>query len=142
MPNIKDDSTVEVIARLFTGECKRNITKTLIKVGYSEKYADRQGYKLLGNIGVRAAIARIDAESVKKAKLSIAEVLSDLEWGIVKAREKEDLPALARLSELRGKYLAMFTDVHRDETQQPAPLSDADRAELKRLSGIQLKTGS
>ena len=111
MPSIKDQSTVELVARLFCGECKRNKTQTLEKAGYGVGYAAGRGHvPVFGNVRVMQAISRIDTKSVKKADLTIQHVLADLDWGIRKAREKQDLVAIARFSELRGRYLAMFTD--------------------------------
>ena len=50
------------------------------------------------------------AVSAKKAELTIQSVLENIAWGIRKAVEKDDLPALARLSELQGKYLSMWSE--------------------------------
>ncbi len=113
MPNVKDQSTVDAIAREFTSN-NRNKTQAMLVVGYGKGYSDtgRGQNSVFGNIRVKAAIAKIDAKSTKKAELTIATVLADLDWGIAQARRKSppDLQALARFSELRGKYLSMFSE--------------------------------
>ncbi len=68
MPCIKDKSTVEVIARIFTsnGRCKG---LTLSTAGYSDAYALEGGRgcdKVFSNVRVKEAIARIDAETKEK----------------------------------------------------------------------------
>ncbi len=74
MPSIKDQSTVDMIARVFCGEGKRNKTETLRFVGYSEGYADNGlGHgTVFGNIRVKAAIARIDAKQAEIGHRTIA----------------------------------------------------------------------
>ena len=46
MPSIKDQSTVRALAREFCSN-GRNATQALVTIGYSYKYADRQGHKVL-----------------------------------------------------------------------------------------------
>ncbi len=65
MPNIKDQSTVNAIAREFTSN-GRNAYKAMIVLGYSVNYADRRSAMVLGSVGVKAAIAEIDAKIAKK----------------------------------------------------------------------------
>ena len=65
MPSIKDESTVEAIARAFTAG-KRVKGEALRKVGYSRHYSEHAGLKLFGNVRVKAAIARIDGKAVAK----------------------------------------------------------------------------
>ena len=114
MPSIKDKSTVDAIARVFCGEGKRCKTETLKIVGYKPSYylGGRSDKAVWGNERVIKAIAEIDAEETAKSTLTIQTVLDDLDWGIAQAklRKPPDLSAIARLSELRGKYLSMFSE--------------------------------
>jgi len=71
---------------------------------------DQRATELVRNSKVIIEKNRIQAITAKKNDLTIKQVLSDLDWGINIAREKQDLSALARLSELRGKYLSMFSE--------------------------------
>lgn len=72
MPNIRDKSTVDAIARAFTGNCKRNKTRAMIEVGYDAVYADcgRGQKSVYGNIRVIEAIRAIDTKTQKKLDLS------------------------------------------------------------------------
>ena len=87
-----------------------NATQAAIRAGYSAKSANKIVGRLTVNAGIVAALAVRRAEIAKKSELTVRQVLDDLEYGIRIAREKQDLAAIARLSELRGRYLSMFTD--------------------------------
>ena len=67
MPSIKDQSTVEAIAREYTSN-GRNKTETLKAIGYSESYYNggRSAEVVWGNERVIAAIARIDEKTAVK----------------------------------------------------------------------------
>ncbi|KKM73897.1 hypothetical protein LCGC14_1405770 [marine sediment metagenome] len=61
MPSIKDQSTVEAIAREFTSN-GRNEEEAMLTVGYSKSYArSGLGHRIYADIRIKAAIARIDA---------------------------------------------------------------------------------
>jgi len=87
-----------------------NATQAAIRAGYSAKTANNIVGRLLVNAGISAALAVRRAEIAKKTELTVQQVLDDLDYGIKIARQKQDLAAIARLSELRGRYLSMFTD--------------------------------
>ena len=112
MPNIKDKTTVNAIARAYCSN-GRNKLEALKTIGYSKSYYSTRGIgKVYSNVRVIAAIKAIDAKSVKKATLTIQSVLDNLSWAINQAKTKNppDLAAIARLSELQGKYLSMFSE--------------------------------
>ena len=111
MPCIRDENLVEALANEYIKN-GMNKSKALIAVGYKEKYAHTLGLRLLEDIRVREAIARIKAKTTKDISLTVADVLADLEYGLNEAKNRKppDLQAIARFSELRGKTLAMFTD--------------------------------
>ena len=79
MPNIKDDSTVEAIAREFTSN-GRNKAKALETMGYSKGYANTQGIIVVySNVRVKEAIARIDDDSAEKLQWGRTENLQALQ---------------------------------------------------------------
>lgn len=131
MPCIKDESTVEAIARAFCGEGKRNKSQSMQTTGYTEAYANSGiGQKTVyGNIRVKAAIARIDAktraESVKSRKVR-QEFWSDAmdnapNWG-----------DRLRASELLGRSEADFTDnINTGANDKPIPLTDNQHTAAK-----------
>ena len=62
--------------KLFIAEymVDRNATQAAIRAGYAPKYADRQGYQLLGINGVKALIDDQLEKQIKKAELTAAKV--------------------------------------------------------------------
>ena len=111
----------------------------MLAVGYTKAYAKSYCGKMWDNKHLIEAIARIDAKSAKKSGLTIQMVLEDLAWGIEQAREKQDLPSLARLSELRGKYLSMWSDAGNNSIEQPRELSTERIKELEQYMGYPRK---
>lgn len=85
-----------------------NATRAAIRAGYSAKTAEQQGPRLLGNVGVAAAIAKAQAERAAKVELTQEFVIS----GLVKeaTREDDDSSHAARVSAygLLGKHMGMF----------------------------------
>jgi phage terminase small subunit len=55
-----------------------NATQAAIRAGYSEKTADVQGPRLLGNVGVAAAIAAAGKRVAAKADVTVGRVVAEL----------------------------------------------------------------
>ncbi len=72
MPNIKDDSTVEAIAREFCSN-GRNKAEAMLDVGYEPSYArgGRGQGMVYGNERVKAAIARIDSKTEARSEYDV-----------------------------------------------------------------------
>jgi hypothetical protein len=91
--------------------CK-NWYKAMIDAGYSEKYAQRNGWKLLDKDAIQARIAKKTARLAAKAEITASEVISGLrklaglDPGAVNVTNQEKIRAF----ELLGKRLALFTD--------------------------------
>lgn len=63
---------------------KWNLTQSMIDAGYSPVYADKQGYKLLGNVGFQAYIKELQDDAAKTAGISMVgllERLRDIAYG-------------------------------------------------------------
>ena len=109
IPNIKDQSTVDLIANLFCGACNRNKTQTLVKAGYTHGYADGLGQRrVFGNNRVRQAIAKIDS-SIKAVSIFTRKQRQEF-WTTVMTDPKANLADRLRSSELLGRSEADFTD--------------------------------
>lgn len=83
MPNIKDQSTVNAIARAFTSN-GRNKTQGMITVGYDKAYADSgKGQKsVYGNIRVIEAIKAIDDKMTETLDHDRQQAISQLNANI------------------------------------------------------------
>ena len=87
-----------------------NATQAAIRAGYSSKTADVQGPRLLGNAGVREAIAAGTAKIATKLELSAESVLTDIVRIATSAENVGDLSVALKGRELLGRYLKLFTD--------------------------------
>ncbi|KKN47312.1 hypothetical protein LCGC14_0664170 [marine sediment metagenome] len=141
------DERARAIARAYcsNGYDKTNGLRSVVKDDgtqyYSESYCISLGHKLYSNIRVKAEIDRIMADNRAENKLTVQQVLDDLDDGLQKAKTKQDLNAIARFCELRGKHLAMFTDRHIDVTDAIAPELSPEDQEKVRAALIRLVPG-
>ena len=95
-----------------------NATAAAKRAGYSPRTADRSGPRLLGNVGIQAALQDAIQARAKRAELDadvVVEALRDF-------LEMADAPVAARIraAELLGKHLGMFTE-RVSVTTTPAP---------------------
>lgn len=91
MPSIKDESTVEALARAFTSN-GRNRGKALRIIGYAEStcISGKALEDIYGHLRVKAAIARIDAKTEEKLDLSRAGQHAKLETAIQMALDAKN----------------------------------------------------
>ena len=85
-----------------------NITQSAIRAGYSENYADRQGYRLLGIVGMKEYIE-------EKNKELDAEKIADMQevkefWTSVVRNDENTLNERIKASELIAKTYGAFLD--------------------------------
>lgn len=66
-----------------------NATQAAIRAGYSATNADVTGPRLLGNVGVRAAVDELRAKQAEEAGLSVQWVLDGLKRNYERAMEAE-----------------------------------------------------
>jgi len=125
---------------------KKNVSYTfpqaLRDAGYSVRYVHSYASRIWENVGVQDKINGYKAKAAVKAELTVSQVLDDLDFGIKLARERGDLMAIARFSELRGKYLSMYSDgLNLNDTTQQKEINEAELLEAKRMAEIRLKQG-
>ncbi len=142
MPSRLTDERAIAIARHYceNGFDKTNALRSVRTAEggqyYKESYCATTGHKLYNNAKVKAEIARITADNAKETKLTVLQVLEDLDYGVTASKKKGDLNALARFSELRGKHLAMYTDKYADATDHKPPVLSAEELEKVRRANI------
>ncbi len=153
MPSIKDESTVEAIARAFCGPCKRNKTETLKLVGYSESYYNggRSAEVVWGNDRIRAAIARIDKETGGKREHDRTVSVELLRQNLVLLSERAnngDIQAIQartavirELNAISNLHSSTVFDGHDKPTELSPDELDVLRANAKRLTDLKLRTG-
>ena len=98
-----------------------NATQAAIRAGYSKKTAEQQGPRLLGNVGVAAAIQAAQAARSKRTGI-------DADW------------VLARLARLAEVTVADFLTIPDGAGQPRFDLSGATPEQLAAIEGLQLDT--
>ena len=136
MPSIKDNSTVQAIARIFCGEGKRNKTNTMIAVGYDEGYSNSgKGHKTVyENIRVKEAIAAIDAKGAEKQERTIASL--DLMYAEAYALAKKCNQPAAMNGAVTGiaRLYGMDKDAGSGHEAAPKPLTESEIEQLKAMA--------
>lgn len=144
MPNIKNKSTVEAIAKEFTSN-GRNQEQALLTIGYSKDYAGSgQSTLLYANPRVKAAIAKEDAESAAirdydqlKAMAEVQSLIDNLTKQVNTGNISANtllLAAIKEKAELSGLHKQRFID----ETDQKVELDTAQATEARKLALIRL----
>lgn len=85
-----------------------NATQAAIRAGYSKKYADREGHKLVENSRVLEYLKELRSKQSERTGITADTVLKELEKIALTETEvtgKEKMKAL----ELLGKHLGMFS---------------------------------
>jgi len=118
-----------------------NGTESARRAGYkgNDNTLSQTAIKLVRNGRIIAEKKRIQAELEQESKLTKQQVLNQLTEGIKLSREKGDLRALARFTELQGKYLAMWTDRVQSESTGKLELTAIQQRELKALAQLRLR---
>lgn len=140
IPDIRDKSTVEAIAREFTSN-GRNKEKALRKIGYSDSYCSTKGIgEVYSNVRVIAAIKAIDEHRQVEADYGYDQAmqsLNDLIDTLTKQVKEGNLSAKSLLLQtLREKN--DITGLHKQhvisETVSPPSIDDNTRDELKAVA--------
>ncbi|KOP81997.1 terminase [Bacillus sp. FJAT-21945] len=116
-----------------------NITESAVKAGYSQNYANAQGYKLLENVGIKSyidvRIAEKDSKQIAKqdeiltflTKVMRGELTEQIPVGLGEgAQQLEDKDTYVKdrvkAAELIGKRYAMWTDKQQIEGIVPVSI--------------------
>jgi len=132
----------------YTGDCFYNKLASAKAAGYAPNAKNRDnvcgqlGHKLVKIGKIRAAIDEIKAKKAEKIEVSVEFIVSKLMKGLSLAESKQDLVAMARFSELLGKYKAMFTENVRTTTERQRELSEKEKAEAREIATIRLRAGA
>ena len=85
-----------------------NITQSAIKAGYSESYADSQGYRLLGIVGMQEYIQERNGQ-LDKEKIADMQEVHEF-WANILRDEENSTSDRIKVSELIGKTNGAFLD--------------------------------
>lgn len=138
MPSIKDDSTVEAIAREFTSN-GRNKEQAMRTIGYavSSCKSGKAVRDVYGNLRVKQAIARIDAESAKECKRTV-QSLDAMQQAAYDLSMKINQPAAAvSASREIGKLHNLYESDQAD--QEVLALTKAEQEAAKEIASLILR---
>lgn len=106
-----------------------NGTKAAEEAGYAENSARTQAWRMLRKEHIKKRIRELYDKNMEENMVTTSSVLANLDHDRQMARKNQQYSVATRCTELRGKYLAMFTDNIADKTEEPPkPLTDEERA--------------
>ena len=136
MPNITNESTLKAIATAFCSNGRKQ-EKAMITVGYSAAYANSFCGKVWENMGLKAEIERIDAESAEKAGMTTEIMRKQYDEDRTFARECNSASAAVSASIATARLYGMDKDASVDPHQKE--IDEAKLLEAKRLASIRLR---
>ncbi len=139
MPSIKDQSTVDLIARLF---CSNGRVKSaaLSEAGYADSYAIEGGRGcgvVFRNVHVIAAIKGIDGKQAKKQGMTVKRMHLQYDEDRHFAQQCNSPGAAVSASLNTARLYGMDKD-NDQHAEEQASLDDSRIAEAKRIAGIRL----
>lgn len=139
MPSISNQETIDTLAQNY---CTNdfNKAKAMLDTGYKQSYAmSGRGQAVYKNEHVKAAILAKMKEIRDKGKDKIERIRELHEAGMALSLEKGDLVNYTRNVEGLGRTEGAYTDKFQDTTDQQRELSEAEKAEARRIAGIRLR---
>lgn len=108
--------------------------KSAIAAGYSEAGSYARASELLRNRKIINRINELHTENMTRNQITVDKILSDLEHDKLLARKNHQYAVAKGCTELQGRYLAMFTDVQKNEYpgQEPPPTEEEQKAAYER----------
>ena len=106
-PNVKPQ--YKLVASYYCGECAGNAEQSVIRAGYSRKYARGNAHKLVARPEVQEYITYLNSLTENDPKKHVATAVEIQGfWTEVFLNEEEDLKHRLRASELLAKAKGMF----------------------------------
>ncbi len=106
-----------------------NGTKSAIEAKYAEDSARTQAWRMLRKEHIKKRIRELYDKNMEENIVTINSVLANLDHDRQMARKNHQYSVATRCTELRGKYLAMFTDNIADKTEPtPKPMTKEEEA--------------
>lgn len=87
-----------------------NGTKSAIEAGYAEDSARTQAWRMLRKEHIKKRICELYDKNMEENMVTTSSVLANLDHDRQMARKNHQYSVATRCTELRGKYLSMFTD--------------------------------
>ena len=129
MPSIKDESTVEAIAREFTSN-GRNKERALKAIGYAESSckSGKAVKDVFGNLRVKSAIARIDTRNMEEQDVTRETIADMYRNGFNVADKQKNSTGMATNATGLARVYGLLQDNINTTTDSPVILT-AEHAE-------------
>ena len=91
----------------------QNATQAAIRAGYSKATANQQGSRLLGNVGVAAALRQKQTRVARKAEITVESLAREFEEARVLAKKQGQASAMVAATTGKGKLSGHLVERHR-----------------------------
>ena len=129
MPSIKDQSTVEALARAFASNGRKQ-EQAMIDIGYTPAYANSYCGKMWENKRLIAAITAVDNENKAKTEFTVHQ--AEKEYELVRAQAMKQGQLSAAASAITGKARLYGMDKDNQlKTDSPVDVPEEDMEQLQ-----------
>lgn len=122
------------------GETKGNITQSMVKAGYTAKYADSRGCRMLGLVGISEEIASRQAEIADIEQITIESINKAFAKQLKLCIDAKDRPTAARILENQAKHVGYYEKDH-SQREQLAPTLSPEEQDQVNAAVIKLVPG-
>ena len=107
--------------------------ESALKAGYVEKFIEHSVARLMANSKVLIAIDEVYAKKMESTPTNLARVMSNLDNTEAIALKAKSMPTLTKITELRGKYLDIFSANNSAPTEWTNALNARVTEEQKKI---------
>ena len=118
-----------------------NKVQALLAVGYSVNYANHGGLKLLDNVRVKQAIARIQANAQAKTGYTIDQYIQELDEARARAIDYKQVSAEITAILAKGRSQGFDKDNDIGSIDQQQELDEQQQAMARRIAKVSLSAG-
>lgn len=137
MPDVREESTIEAIARAFTSNGRKQ-EQAMVDVGYTPAYANSYCGKMWENPRLRAAIARIDDKTVARTEYDIDACDKEYSQIIALAIQLNQPSAAVSAITGRARLRGWDKDTH-VTTEQPTDLTPAEEEVYREMAQARIR---
>ena len=122
------------------GDTKGKIEQSMLKAGYSPKYARHFNYKMLALVGVSDAIVARKAEIEQIEQLTIETINKGFADTLTACKLAKDRVNMCRVLENQAKHVGYYREDNLQTTQQ-RELTESEAAMAKQIAAIVNREG-
>ncbi len=128
----KQESTVEYYCNP-TSKTFNNLLQSMVKAGYTQKYADHHGWELVGKDHIKKAMVDYKASISVKQAITVEYIQQEHQRLAALAEANGDLATATRNKEGLGRTIAAYTDKYQDGTTTDRPVLTPEQQERYKI---------